>query len=61
MLEMERIAKERGCIASQASSFSFQAPGFFESMGYSILGTSNSYPNDSKEFYMIKKYGGKGG
>jgi GNAT superfamily N-acetyltransferase len=57
MVEMERIAIARGCIASQASTFSFQAPAFFERMGYSILGTSNGYPQGCKEFYLIKKYG----
>lgn len=56
MHEMERIARQRSCIASQASSFSFQSPGFFEKMGYQILGDSCGYPNGSKEYYLIKKY-----
>ena len=56
MLEMERIARENGCIASQAYCFSFQAPGFFEKMGYKILGVSKGYPHPVKEFYLIKKY-----
>ncbi len=38
MLEMERIAREQGCIASQAYCFSFQTPEFFQKMGYEILG-----------------------
>jgi len=56
MLEMERIARESGCIASQAYHFSFQAPGFFEKMGYKILGISNGYPPPTTELYLIKKY-----
>jgi GNAT superfamily N-acetyltransferase len=56
MLEMERIAREIGCIASQAYCFSFHAPGFFEKMGYKILGISNSYPCPVTELYLIKKY-----
>ncbi len=56
MLEMERIARESGCIASQAYCFSFHAPGFFEKMGYSILGISNGYPPPTTELYLIKKY-----
>ncbi len=56
MLEMERIAQENGCIASQAYCFSFQAYGFFEKMGYKILGVSNGYPPPVQEFYLIKKY-----
>lgn len=56
MLEMERIAREQGCIASQAYCFSFQAPDFFEKMGYQILGRSDGYPPPVKELYLIKKY-----
>ena len=55
-MEMERIAKENGCIASQAYCFSFQASGFFEKIGYKILGVSNGYPGNVNEFYLIKKY-----
>ena len=56
MLAMENIARENGCIASQAYCFSFQALGFFEKMGYKILGTSDGYPHQVKEYYLIKKY-----
>lgn len=56
MAEMERIARENGCIASQAQCFSFQAIGFFEKTGYKILGISDGYPAPIKEFYLIKKY-----
>jgi len=56
MQEMEGIARENGCIASQAYCFSFQAIGFFEKMRYRILGTSDGYPPPIKEYYLIKKY-----
>jgi GNAT superfamily N-acetyltransferase len=56
MVEMEKIARESGCIASQASCFSFHAPGFFEKMGYNILGISDGYPSPVTELYLIKKY-----
>ena len=56
MLEMEKIARESGCIASQAYCFSFQAPGFFAKMGYKKLGISNGYPPPATELYLIKKY-----
>jgi GNAT superfamily N-acetyltransferase len=56
MLEMEKIARKNGCIASQASCFSFQAPGFFEKMGYKTLGISDGYPSPNREFYLVKKY-----
>jgi GNAT superfamily N-acetyltransferase len=56
MSEMEKIARDSGCIASQAYCFSFHAPGFFEKMGYKILGISNGYPSPVTELYLIKKY-----
>jgi len=56
MLEMEKIARESGCIASQAYCFSFHAPGFFEKMGYKIFAISNGYPPPTTELYLIKKY-----
>ena len=56
MEKMEGIAQERGCIASQAYAFSFQAPGFFEKMGYHIFGFSEGFPPPAKQFYIIKKY-----
>ena len=56
MMEMEKIARERGCIASQAYTFSFQDPGFFEKMGYQIMGCSEGFPPPEKQFYFIKKF-----
>jgi ribosomal protein S18 acetylase RimI-like enzyme len=56
ILEAERIAQENGCIASQLCSLSFQAPGFFQKMGYQVLGVSDGYPGPVKEYYFIKKY-----
>jgi len=56
VMEMERIARENGCIASQAYCFSFQSPEFFEKMGYKTLGVSNGYPPPVSELYLIKKY-----
>jgi len=56
ILEAERIAQENGCIASQLCSLSFQAPGFFQKMGYQVLGVSDGYPDPVKEYYFIKKY-----
>jgi GNAT superfamily N-acetyltransferase len=56
MNETEMIARGKGCIASQAYAFSFQAPGFFEKLGYQVLGISEHYPPPTKEYYFIKKY-----
>jgi len=57
ILEAERIAQEHGCIAVQASALSFQSPGFFRRMGYTVFGMSDGYPDPVKEYYLIKRFG----
>jgi len=54
--QAEKIAREYGCPASQTYSFNFQAPGFFEKMGYQTYGISDNYPTPFVEYYYIKKY-----
>lgn len=56
MLEMERLAREKRCLASQAYCFSFQTPGFFQAVGYQVLAKSTGYPPPAYELYLIKKY-----
>ncbi len=50
----EKVARERGCISSQTSSYSFQAPEFYQRRGYEVFGVFNGYPNDIKKFYLGK-------
>ncbi len=52
--EGERLAKEEGCISSQTSSYSFQAPEFYQKLGYVVFGTFERYPNGIKKFYLGK-------
>jgi len=56
MTEMEKIARENACLASQAYCFSFQTLGFFQKIGYQVLGVSDGYPPPVREYYLIKKY-----
>ena len=52
----ETLAKERRCIAGQIACFSFQNLEFLKGQGYEILGFSEAYPNDVKEYYLTKKF-----
>ncbi|MFW9920090.1 MAG: GNAT family N-acetyltransferase [Candidatus Thorarchaeota archaeon] len=52
--EGERMAKEEGCISCQTSSYSFQAPGFYQKLGYEVFGVFEGYPNDIKKYYLGK-------
>jgi len=56
MMEAERIARNAGCIACQTHSFSFQAPGFFQKLGYVTYGVSDGYPPPATESYFIKRF-----
>jgi ribosomal protein S18 acetylase RimI-like enzyme len=53
----ERIGKEKGYPASQTWSFSFQAPEFYQSIGYKVLGIFDGYTNGITEYVLIKRLG----
>lgn len=52
----ERIALSRGCFGSCLSSFSFQAPDFYERHGYSKVGQIDDYPLGNTLFFMTKRH-----
>jgi ribosomal protein S18 acetylase RimI-like enzyme len=52
----EHIAKERGCISAQTFSYSFQAPEFYQKLGYEIFGIIDDYPNGIKKYFLKKKF-----
>ena len=56
MLTADRIAQEHGCIACQTYCLSFQAPEFFQKLGYETYGISDGYPKPVQEYYLIKRY-----
>jgi ribosomal protein S18 acetylase RimI-like enzyme len=55
VLQAERIGSEKGCIASQTQSFSFQAPGFYQKIGYRVLGIYDGYPDGITECTLMKR------
>ncbi len=54
LMTAERIAKENGCISGLANVLSFQAPEFFQKLGYEIFGVSDGYPDSIKEYFFKK-------
>lgn len=56
LIHTEAHAKEKGCVAGQIACFSFQNLEFLKSQGYGILGFSDAYPNDVREYYLTKKF-----
>lgn len=54
----EELAREAGCISANTSSHSFQAPEFYQKIGYMIVGTLEGCPEGIKKLYfekMLKK------
>jgi GNAT superfamily N-acetyltransferase len=55
MLKVEGLAKEEGCISANTSTLSFQAPQFYEKLGYKIVGVFEGYPDGIKKLFLEKK------
>jgi len=48
--EAERVAIERGCHSAWLDTFSFQAPGFYQKLGYTIFATLGHPPEHQRHF-----------
>lgn len=55
VLEAERIGKKRGYTAAQTWTFSFQAPEFYQSVGYKVLGIFDGYTGGITEYVLMKR------
>lgn len=54
VLGAERIGAGYGCLTTQTMSFSFQAPGFYQKIGYEVLGVYTGYPFGITETILNK-------
>ena len=53
MEEAERRARERGCHSAWLDTFSFQARGFYEKLGYAVFATLDYPPH--QRFFLRKR------
>ena len=53
--EAEAIA--RGCRAAWLETFSFQARGFYQRMGYSVFGVIDDFPKGHSLYFLAKTLG----
>ncbi len=51
----ESRARERGCRFSQVDTFSFQALGFYQKLGYEIFGSLDEYFGSETRYYLVKR------
>jgi ribosomal protein S18 acetylase RimI-like enzyme len=58
MEQAEALARERGCVAAQVDTLSFQAPGFYRKLGFGVIGTIGGFPPGHDRHFMFKRYAG---
>ncbi len=56
----EAIARERGCHGMWLDTFSFQARGFYEKLGFSVFGELEDYPPGHGRIFLKKRLDGPG-
>jgi GNAT superfamily N-acetyltransferase len=54
MRRAEDVAIERGCVGVWLDTFSFQARGFYERLGYTVFGQLDDHPRGSTR-YLLRK------
>jgi GNAT superfamily N-acetyltransferase len=53
----EAEAKNRGCGNVWLDTYSFQARGFYEKLGYTVFGTLDDYPPGHRRYFLQKRLG----
>ncbi len=54
LLAAESIALERKCVGAWLTTFTFQARGFYEKLGYSVFGELEQSPRDNVRLFLRK-------
>jgi GNAT superfamily N-acetyltransferase len=54
--DIEATAKARGCIGSHLDTFSFQALGFYQKLGYTLYGSIPDYPPGHSRHYLYRTF-----
>lgn len=55
LIEVEKIAKDKGCTFIKLNTFSFQAPDFYKKYGYKVIAAIDNAPKGHKHYYLIKE------
>jgi GNAT superfamily N-acetyltransferase len=56
MAQAEQEAIQRGCHGVWLDTFSFQARGFYERLGYTVFGMLEDYPPGHSRFFLKKTF-----
>jgi GNAT superfamily N-acetyltransferase len=52
----EQVARARGCVGIWLDTFSFQARGFYERLGYRLFGTVEHHPRGETRYFLKKTF-----
>ena len=55
MKRAEALALEQGCDVIYLDSFDYQAPEFYEKLGFKVFGKLEDYPPGHQRFYLMKR------
>ena len=55
MHEVERVAAKRGCVGIYLDTLSFQAPRFYEKLGYRKVGRIIGHPPGYSKYWFAKR------
>ncbi|MBY9063721.1 GNAT family N-acetyltransferase [Sphingomonas yunnanensis] len=55
MRTAEAEAARLGCVGVWLDTFSFQARGFYEKLGYALFGTIDDYPPGESRYFLAKR------
>ena len=55
MVRAEAIARAAGCVGIWLDTFDFQAPGFYEKLGFARFGVIADYPAGHERFFYRKR------
>lgn len=54
VLAAEKAAIQRGCDSAFLDTFSFQAPNFYQKLGYSIFAVLEDFPSQHQRYFLKK-------
>ncbi|WP_294334597.1 GNAT family N-acetyltransferase [uncultured Sphingomonas sp.] len=55
MARAEQIARAQGCVGIWLDTFSFQARGFYEKLGFTLYGQIDDFPPGHQRFFLQKR------
>ncbi len=55
MEKLEATGRDKGCAWAHVDTFSFQARGFYEALGYKVFATLGDYPPGHARHYLKKR------